>query len=49
MQGRGNQILRIQYKTNNGFNTTWILHQIFMYSNKVNLVGGKNIDPPLIY
>ena len=30
----------------NGFIITWILHQIFMFSDKVNRVTGQNNDLP---
>ena len=32
--------------SNNGFIITWILHQIFMFHNKVNSVAGKKNPSP---
>ena len=37
---RENERERDKDKEGNGFVITWILHQIIMYSNEVNLVAG---------
>ena len=31
----------------NGYNITWILHEVFMFSNKVELADSLHTDYPL--
>ena len=46
-QGQQNSILMC-FIHSNGYIITWILYQIFIYSNKVKLKACSNKDPPSI-